>query len=214
MKKSLKKKASGLRRYTNVPALLHILQNRKLTLLSPATWDDKNDAFFMSQFKRRQKLESVLALCFAKAPETYHHWRVFTHGSDGACITFRREELVAKLSCNAGIIAQSVKYKLIRELNAFSPAVKDLPFLKRQPYKDEKEFRILYIDAKERFEAKEFDIDLTSIERVTLSPWMPKSLANAVRQTIHAIPGCDKIKVYQTTLLENDKWKSSARGAH
>jgi hypothetical protein len=208
MKAPNKKTSAVLRRYTSVPALLHLLQNKKITLLSPASWDDRNDAFFMNQYKEQAELKSVLALCFASATETYHHWRVFTHGSDGVCITFQRDGLLASMP--KGARARKVRYKLIKELGAFRPSVSELPFLKRRPYKDEKEFRIVYDDKKEVVEAKGFDIDLACIERVTLSPWMPKSLADAVKSTIRSIPGCARMKVYRTSLLENEKWKSSA----
>jgi hypothetical protein len=209
MKSSVKKRAV-LRRYTSVPALLHLLQNRKITLLSPASWDDRNDAFFMHQYKERAELKSVLALCFASAAETYHHWRVFTHGSDGVCITFRRDGLLAAFRKNSDVRAKNVRYKLIKELGAFRPTLSELPFLKRRPYEDEKEFRIVYIDKKEELEAKGFDIDLACIERVTLSPWMPKALADAVKSAIKSIPGCAKMNVYRTSLLENEAWKRSA----
>lgn len=210
MMKSKTKRESGLRRYTSVPALLHLLQKREITLLNPASWDDRNDAFFIIKYKQRRRLKSVLALCFAKATETYHHWRVFTHGSDGVCITFRRNSLLAAFANINDIQTRRVKYKLIKELQANRPAERDLPFLKRRPYKDEKEFRIIYLDHKEEIDAKGFPIELECIERVTLSPWMPKILADAVKSTIHRIPGCEKMKVYQTTLLENEKWKRSA----
>jgi len=36
-----------LRRYTNIPALLYLLRERKITLLDPASWDDKNDFYFL-----------------------------------------------------------------------------------------------------------------------------------------------------------------------
>jgi hypothetical protein len=208
MKPPSKKTSAVLRRYTSVPALLHLLQNKKITLLSPASWDDRNDAFFMNQYKEQAELKSVLALCFASATETYHHWRVFTPGSDGVCITFRRDGLLASMP--KGVRARKVRYKLIKELGAFRPSVSELPFLKRRPYKDEREFRIVYDDKKDVVEAKGFDIDLACIERVTLSPWMPKSLADAVKSTIRSIPGCARMKVYRTSLLENEKWKSSA----
>jgi hypothetical protein len=68
------------RRYTNLASLLHILRNRRLTLLSPETWDDKNDAFFLAEYKRIKELKTVLALCIAVREETYHHWQVFSHG--------------------------------------------------------------------------------------------------------------------------------------
>ena len=52
-----------LRRYTNLAATLHLLQRKCLTLLSPSTWDDRNDAFFMTEFQRQKNARSVLALC-------------------------------------------------------------------------------------------------------------------------------------------------------
>jgi hypothetical protein len=208
--KSPAKKTSFLRRYTSVPSLLHLLQNKKITLLSPSTWDDRNDAFFMNQYKQQAQLKTVLALCFASATETYHHWRVFTPGSDGVCITFRRDALLAAFQKHSNVRAKKVRYKLIRELGHFRPSLRELPFLKRRPYKDEREFRIVYTDKEQEAEAKGFDIDLASIERVTLSPWMAKPLADAVKATIKGIPGCAKLKVYRTSLLENEKWKRSA----
>jgi hypothetical protein len=204
------KQTSFLPRYTSVPALLHMLQNKKITLLSPATWDDKNDAFFMTQYKQRAELKSALALCFANATETYHHWRFFTPGSDGVCITFRRDDLLASFAKEPGVRAKKVRYMLIRQPGDFRPPIRELPFLKRRPYKDEKEFRIVYSDKDKEAEAKGFDIDLACIERVTLSPWMSKALADAVKATIHCIPDCADLKVYRTSLLENEKWKRSA----
>lgn len=87
-----------------------------------------------------------------------------------------------------------------------------MPFLKRHPYKDEKEFRLIYSDWREEIEAKGFDIGLTCINRIVLNPWIPKPLADAVKLTIRSIEGCESIEVYQTTLLENKQWKRSAMG--
>src|SRR5450759_5659051 len=117
MPKLPKRQASSLRRYTSVPSLLHLLQNRQITLLSPASWDDKNDAFFMVQYKQRKKVKSVLALCFTMADDTYHHWRVFTHGSDGARITFRRKEFLAAFAKIKGVRKRPVKYKRVRAVS-------------------------------------------------------------------------------------------------
>ena len=89
-----------LRRYTDLPALLNMLSMRQITLLDPKTWDDRNDSFFMSLYKERKKLKTLLALCFAQTPETYHHWRVFSNGSAGVCVVFDRAALLdSVLSC-------------------------------------------------------------------------------------------------------------------
>ncbi len=202
--------SSFLRRYTTLPALLHILHNRQITLLSPASWDDRNDAFFLSQYKDQMKAQSVLALCFSMASETYHHWRVFTHGSEGVCVEFEREILLAKLSRIDGLRSGPVKYERIDILETKPPSVDDLPFLKRLPYGDEQEFRLVYLDRLRTVEAKPLSIDLRAISRITLNPWMPKSLVSSVKATIQSIVGCSKIQVIRTTLLENERWKNTA----
>ena len=50
-----------LRRYTNIPALIYLLTARKITLLDPASWDDKNDLHFLSLYREKKSLETVLA---------------------------------------------------------------------------------------------------------------------------------------------------------
>jgi hypothetical protein len=43
---------ASLHRYTNLAATIHMLCTKCITLLNPATWDDKNDAYFMAEYKR------------------------------------------------------------------------------------------------------------------------------------------------------------------
>jgi hypothetical protein len=212
VKTTQKKKSAVLRRYTSLPSLLHILRNKQITLLSPASWSDRNDAFFLSQYRKRQNVQAVLALCFSEANETYHHWRVFTGGSDGVCIEFNRKDFLAIFDSVANIKKGAVKYKRIDELAESPPSVPQLPFRKRLPYSDEKEFRLVYIDDNGEPEAKSFHIPLACIKRITLNPWLPASLAEAVKATIRCIDECANIPIYQTTLLENERWKKSAMG--
>ena len=75
-----------LRRYTDLTALIYLLHKRKITLLDPASWDDKNDSHYLTQYKEKRKLKSVLALCLMQSDERYHHWSVFTPGPSGVCI--------------------------------------------------------------------------------------------------------------------------------
>ena len=65
--------ADFLRCYTNLPALLYLLRERKITLLDPETWDDKNDSHFLSVYREKKSFKCVLALCFTQVSETYHH---------------------------------------------------------------------------------------------------------------------------------------------
>ena len=53
-----------LNRYTSLPVLLDALVHKRLTLLSPTSWEDRNDAYYIERYKETKKLKTVLALCF------------------------------------------------------------------------------------------------------------------------------------------------------
>jgi len=199
-----------LRRYTSLASLLALLQDKRLTLLSPGLWEDRNDAFYMSEYKAKKGLKTLLALCFSESDETYHHWRVFTHGTDGVCIHFKCEALLEALPIGHQLIAGPVTYRKMSDLPRLKPRLEQLPFLKRQPYSDEREFRLVYEDKREEMETKGFVLPIRTIGRVTLNPWLSAPLAAAVKRAIKSVPGCAALKVYQTTLLENESWKKAA----
>src|SRR5271165_3347629 len=120
-----------LRRYTDLPGLIHLLQTETNTFLDPASWDDKNDAYFMELYKQHKKLSTLLAICLSMDSETYHHWRVFSNGSSGVCISFHREHLIHSLRDPSSIRYGDVRYLKIKELRANPAAPDELPFLKR-----------------------------------------------------------------------------------
>jgi Protein of unknown function (DUF2971) len=199
---------TSFRRYTNLAATVHMLRTQSITLLNPATWDDKNDAYFMAEYKRLKRAKTVLALCFAERAETYHHWRVFSHGSDGVCIEFDKDKLLSTFKNDKHIRQSYVSYKMLRELSKMKAVdVDELPFLKRYPYEDECEYRVVYVDTGEAAEFADYDLTIGWIKRVTLSPWMSKALAQSVKETIKSIEGCSRLVVTRSTLVDNEAWK-------
>lgn len=50
------RKPEILFRYTSLPVLLHMLQSRQITLLSPETWEDRNDAYYLDQYRQKKIL--------------------------------------------------------------------------------------------------------------------------------------------------------------
>ncbi len=201
------KKQQYLRRYTNLPSLFDILKNKRITLLNPNTWDDRNDSFFIEQYRIKLNLRTVLGLCFTGRGETYHHWKVFSDGSSGVCILFNRDKLLRTLTQIGRIKYNNVSYKRINELKTIKINVGDMPYVKRLPYKDEKEFRIIYESMDEDVNYKHINIELDCIERITLSPWVPEPLIDPLKKTIKGISKSNNIKVWKTTLLSNDNWK-------
>ncbi|KKJ76903.1 hypothetical protein WH95_10790 [Kiloniella litopenaei] len=197
----------SIRRYTNLAATIHILKNRNITLLDPNYWDDKNDSYFMDHYKKQKNLQTLLALCFAEDAETYHHWKVFSSGSDGVCIEFNKEELIHSIKKTPGISYGVVDYIPIKKAKTVPLTLDKLPFTKRYPYKPENEFRIVYQNKGQYEAVKDIPMPLSTIKRITLSPWLPKALRNSTVDTLKTIKGCSKLKIYRTTLLENDQWK-------
>ena len=202
-----------LRRYTDLPALLHILSVKRITLLDPKSWDDKNDSFFMSLYKERKKLKTVLALCFSQTVETYHHWRVFSNGPAGVCIVFDRAALLKEMEKVAGISTNSVTYSSLKDAKARKLKVNHLPFVKRYGFRPEKEFRALYTSPDAEHFSLDVPIEINCIRSISLSPWMHSSLATSTVAAIRAINGCEKLKVSRSTLISNEQWKSLGENA-
>lgn len=202
-----------LRRYTNIPALLYLLRERKITLLDPASWDDKNDSYFLVLYREKKNLQSILALCFTPAFETYHHWRVFAEGSSGLCISFNQDSLLKAVKKQVGVTAKSVRYLTLPDIRGMKMNARSLPFLKRSAFEDEREFRIIYESPTEKYSTIDLAIPLTCIERITLSPWIPSTLSDHVKSTIKEIGGCSAVKVYRSTLISNENWKALGESA-
>lgn len=197
------------RKYTSLAVAIDILQNRQIALLKTSTWDDKNDAHFMAEYKNIMAATNVFASCFAEVKETYHHWRIFSHGTDGVCVEFHKERLLATFEGDARIRKGPVIYKWIDDLRQrehIDP--EELPFLKRKPFEPEAEFRVVYVDRGTEEPSAIYELDLKAVKRITLSPWMPASLRGAVAKTLRSIEGCKNLKISRSTLVGNNEWQS------
>lgn len=206
------------RKYTNLAAAIHLLQTKQITLLDPASWDDKNDAHFMREYRVLNGFTNLFATCFAQAAETYHHWRVFSGGIDGVCIEFDKDKLLSAFDGLPSIRQGPVAYRLIATLKKrVEIDVEELPFLKRKPYEPECEYRIIHVDRDDVVKPSQaFPISMRSIRRITLSPWMHGSLRESISKTLRGIPGCEQLKVARSTLVGNREWQEltqKARGA-
>jgi hypothetical protein len=201
-----------VRRYTTLSSALDTLVHQRLVLLSPSKWDDTNDVEFMELYRAHAGAQSVLALCCAMASETYHHWRVFTQGMEGVCIEFEKAALEAAVSGHAGIVTGPVEYLRVRDLEALTPDdAHRLPFVKREGYSDEREWRIVATCMDEPKLTLPVGIDLGSITRLVLNPWLPPALADNLRAIIRGLPGCSKIKIEASALTSSDRWKAAGK---
>jgi hypothetical protein len=196
-----------LNRYTTLPFLIDILRNQRLTLVSPKSWEDRNDSLFLRKYRESNNLKTVLALCFSTCSETFHHWKVFSNGPAGVCIQFDPSKLLPSFQRIDGVLFQKVEYRWVKEMKGEGkPHISLWPFLKRKCFKDESEFRIIFQSKTERLKAKPFNFDLRAIKKVTLSPWLAADIGNTVIDMLEDIPGCNHITFHNSSLLEHSLW--------
>ncbi len=205
------KSPPSIRRYTNLAQALFILKHRKIVLMNPSSWDDQNDSFYLQQYKAKKGAKAVSALCFARGAETYHHWSIFSGGTDGVCISFNRNKLVNSLFPRDNIRCESVRYKNFSDMEKDETCVDDLPFIKRKGYAAEKEFRILHTDLLDESNYPQFTFDLNAITRITVSPWLVKDYYPEVKAVIKNTNIPSNIPIYRSTLIGNQTWQRFAR---
>ena len=202
-----------LRRYTDVPALVSLLTERKITLLDPASWDDKNDSNFLALYQQKENLKALLALCFTQTDERYHHWWVFAEGTAGVCIRFDRAGLIKAVRKQDGIRMDEITYLTLDEMRDHKLETSELPFLKRSAFQDEKEFRMIYKSSTEDIDNLDIPIPLSCISLITLSPWLPKALSDNLKAVLRLIPGCGDLNLAKSMLIESEEWHRHGRAA-
>jgi len=204
-------KPKFLRRYTKFSSLIHILRTSSITLLSPKLWDDKNDSHFLNKYAEITSYKSILALCFTTASERSHHWGIFAPGHDGVCIQFNWDALIRQIE-PMGIMHGRVVYKRIDKAEVETKNEDELIFLKRLPYKAEREYRIIILDKYDEINNKSIEIDLeATIQRIILSPYLPEELAGPMKKAVRLACEGKKIQIYRSTLFKNERWMRIAK---
>jgi hypothetical protein len=201
--------SNTLNRFTTLPVLLDMLENRHLVFSDPKFWDDENDTELLKIYQKAKGKKKILALCFLKDHETIHHWKAFADGISGCCIEFDKAKLTELLSARKsdGVRYGSVIYKRIED--ACDGSIDDcremIPFIKRWPYRFEKEFRAIWEGDKGYYKIE--NVDLTIITKITLSPTIPKPVFNTVkklfRKDFEILKG---IEINHSTVYRNSDW--------
>jgi hypothetical protein len=73
--------------------------------------------------------------------------------------------------------AQNVEYLTLNRIRHKTVATEQLPFLKRYPFTDEREFRIICESPMKRIHALDIPIPLPCIDKIILRPWLPQGFS-------------------------------------
>lgn len=222
-------KAQYLYHYLSLEYLIQILKNGQLSFCNPDYWDDKNDAFFANLATPKDKAIGVI--CFTKTRETCTHWKTFASNGIGVKISFHQKQLIDSLKKNIEqneeILENDVYYKSRENvLKANIPEIKKefTPlFLKKSAYVSENEYRVVcVVNEKECGFGKiicQVKISLSCISRITISPYVRKSVANDVIKLIKAYidsliiikKESLNIEVKRSTMMYDKKWQMAGR---
>ncbi len=202
--------AAALRRYTSVNAVLDTLLHSRITLLSPNSWADQNDREMMSLYGDSVPGHNVFAFCMAEGNETAHHWQVFADGGYGACIKFDQDRLLSAIRNNQNVRHSHVSYVQWHDLSSgHNPS--GFPFIKRSVFRFEKEYRLVAtVPASDSSpEAYNVPIPISCITSIYLSGAIPAPHFQTLYTIIRSFPGCGKLTLRQSGLLQNKKWSAS-----
>jgi hypothetical protein len=194
-----------LNRFTSLPVLLDLLKRKRLVLLDPAVWEDKNDSEIMSEYQKRKRAGKLFALCFSQGDETIHHWKTFADGISGCCIEFDAARLENHLTPHPGIRHGPVKYKKITEVDKSRIEIDAIPFTKRWPYRCEEEYRIIW-EGDSTEDQFEIGIDLHVINKITISQRMPVPVYNTIREYLREAFANPEKRINRSTIYANQIW--------
>ncbi len=197
-----------LRKYTSLAVAIDLLRNRRLALVDPRNWVDRNDIAYLQEYKRRKALKSLVVTCFTTKAEQYHHWKSFADGTDGVCIQFHGKALIDHVARQSGFRCGLVAYKRNNTADDWNPKTSEIPFLKRLAYRDEGEYRILFEDKESVLEIKDLTIDLDCVSRIVISPRLAKGLFQAVKDQLASISTAPRIPIQQSSILDSALWRA------
>ncbi len=203
-----KNQIERLNRFTTLPVLLDLLQRRKLTLLDPKSWEDKNDSEIILEYKNKKKIKSLFAICLSHGDETIHHWKTFSNGSSGCLIEFDAQKLFAIINKIPNLKHGEVSYRKLSDIEnkATTLKVDDIPFTKRWPYRCEEEYRIIVESDNEADKVFDIDINLDIIKKITINQQMPETIYKTIKEYLRNLNGNPDSRINRSTLFENKRW--------
>ncbi len=138
-----------------------------------------------------------------------HPWKAFADSSSGCYLKIDSDNINRKISNNDGFRQGEVKYIKMWDLKKETISINDIPFLKRWPYRDEKEYRYIFESDEEKGKVA-IPIGLDDIISITFSEKMPEHTFSAIKDMIKFRYKISRI--YRTTIYKNEIWIEFIKG--
>jgi hypothetical protein len=197
-----------LRHFAGSPRMLF---EGKIVLTNPEKWDDKTDVRLMREYAKATG-KAVRAMCLMgnseRVQDSIHHWNSYAVGLLGCRIDFNYSALTEFLE-KENCILQSVQYygKSDVESQTTQFTVDDWPFIKRNAYDAEKEWRILWTGALDAKQNKELVLPTTLVQEVAFRSQLPESIFQIFKQEIQKRFG--KIQVSHSWIYRHEDFEEA-----
>lgn len=125
-------------------------------------------------------------------------------------LELKRISLEAALGALPNVRCGDVNYLILADVEQLTRKDVDrLPFVKRSGFAAEEEYRIILESDEPQTAAQSIELPINLIGGVYLNPWLPKSIADSVITTVRNIPGCAKLTVRRSYLIDSARWKEA-----
>jgi hypothetical protein len=171
-----------LKKYTKLKYLEEILRSSHLHLGDPSEWPDKNDSEGIRLFSGGNGGFKILSTCLTEAADRFHFWHVFGEQEKGVCLWFDKDLLVRDIGKDNSLIANDVQYRTPEKLALLS--FDQIPFAKREQYRDESEFRVLRVKQSPDTPVEKFAFSQDSLRRIYLNPWLSSQQVESAKAWI------------------------------
>lgn len=195
-----------LKKYTKLEYVIEIPRNRELHLGDPASWDDQNDAEAIRLYSKRRCNFSIKAICLTQASDRFHFWHIFGGRELGVCLWFDRKSLLQDIKQDVSLISDMVQYPPIKNL----PRIRrdEIPFTKREQYRDECEFRVLRVKSAIGIAPDKLKFSPLSLRKIYLNPWLSPSSVDLHKRVFNQQLKSDfaHVELKQNRSLRMQKW--------
>lgn len=217
MNKRAGKQFQWLKKYMKLEHLKDTLENKRLFLGDPNSWEDKNDAKLMELFKEARGYAAIRATCLTASDDRYHFWDIFGKKERGVCLWFDRVQLLDDISHDPNLCAGEVQYYMPGSLE--TKTVDHLPFAKRVQYVDEREFRVLRCYQKGEKVKGALRFRPSSLKRVYLNSWLTRKSGQVemweskIKDWTRGYSPSHRICVKRNRVTDYQEWKLAAEKA-
>lgn len=204
-----------LRRYTDVLSVIDIVRERRITLLSPHAWPDRNDALGLELYRKITGSVAVYACCLTDSVETSHHWQIFSNHSHGVCVVFDKDRLTSAFD-RADVKHGPMQYRSLTYLRESDNLdISSLPFLKRDTFQAEKEYRAVSTNTLGLLAPVSIHvpIPIECVSKIIIGPTVPRPLGIMLKAVMREQSSSYELPVTFSALWNNKSWNDAMNAA-